>query len=125
MRRPSFKLLLVFLLSIGVGYIFSYLFMVFVLESSYRVYSTTLHIVAILLGMCFVIVLDGPLNLKTFEWPTVTQKQASKPDREIPRFVLTISQFLASIISMISGTNVRCQFLASDGMTVIEEFEVD
>lgn len=69
MRRPSGKLILVFLASILAGYVLSYVFMIAVLQSTYEVYAATLHIVAILTGMCFIFILDKPLNLKAFDWP--------------------------------------------------------
>ena len=78
MRRPSGKLLLTFIASILVGYVFSYLMMVVVLASDYRNYGATLHIVAVLAGMVLIFVLDKPLDLKTFDWPEPRPDEAER-----------------------------------------------
>jgi len=78
MRRPSGRLIAALLASIVVGYVFSYLFMILVLDSSLRQYGTTLHIVAILIGMALIFILDKPLDLKTFDWPESREDEAER-----------------------------------------------
>ncbi len=71
MKRPGNKLIITFLLCLVFGYIVSWGVMVGVLETELRLYGfVNVTIVAILVAAVLVIILDSPLNLKTFDWPT-------------------------------------------------------
>lgn len=69
MRHPSVRLIVTFLLSLAVGYAVSWGVMVG-LGASYRFYGFfNLTAIAFLLAALVVVVLDGPLNLRAFDWP--------------------------------------------------------
>ncbi|MEM7034567.1 MAG: cytochrome c oxidase subunit I [Chloroflexota bacterium] len=86
MRRPSLRLIITFLITLGVGYVISYFIMVGVLDTSYRLYGASyLGMVAFLFAFLFVMFLNGPLNLRLYDWPTVDEVKAAK--REEPGFL--------------------------------------
>jgi len=71
MRRPSGQLVKAFLVSLVIGYIISWAIMEYVLKTELRLYGVgNLSIVAILVAFLVIVVLDTPLNLKAFDWPT-------------------------------------------------------
>ncbi len=95
MRRPTTRLLITFLVSLVIGYALSWLIML-LLGVELRAYGvSTLSIVAILIAMFLVIVLDGPLNLKTFEWPEPDEEEAGRDDNV--RHLLLVSILIAAI----------------------------
>jgi cytochrome c oxidase subunit 1 len=70
MRHPSKRLIIASILSLIVGFTLSWAIMVFVLETSYRLYGFTyLASVAFLIAILIIIFLDAPLKLRTFDWP--------------------------------------------------------
>ena len=69
MRRPSNRLIITFILSLIIGYAASYAMFAGLLASFYRLYGFTyLTFGAVLVAILLVVFLDGPLNLRTFEW---------------------------------------------------------
>jgi cytochrome c oxidase subunit 2 len=80
MRRPTTRLLITFLVSLVIGYALAWLIML-LLGVELRAFGiSTLSIVAILIAMVLVIILDGPLDLKTFEWPQPDEEEADRDD---------------------------------------------
>lgn len=86
MRRPSPKLLLIFLVSIGAGYGLAFLMMSFVLQVTTREFSFWwLTTVAILFAMLLIFILDGPLELHTFDWPEEPEQKEPSPTEQVPQ----------------------------------------
>jgi len=95
MRRPSKRLIITFLLCLPVGFALSWLMMIG-LGITLRAYGiSTLTIVAILNAIIFIFILDGPLNLKTFEWPDPVESEEEQNDNA--RHFL-IASFLTVVI---------------------------
>lgn len=70
MRRPSNRLIITFLVSLGVGFAVSYALFSGLLAAPIRLYGyANLVYGAILVAILLIIFLDGPLKLRTFDWP--------------------------------------------------------
>ena len=79
MRRPSGRLIVVFILSLIVGYAISWAIMVFVLDSELRLYGWLyLSLVALLAAFVILMFLDQPLSLRLFDWPTAEAEDEKK-----------------------------------------------
>jgi cytochrome c oxidase subunit 1 len=79
MRQPSNRLIIAALLSLVAGYVISWAIMVFVLQTSYRLYGFAyLSAVAFVTAILIVIFLDAPLNLRMFDWPKPEPKKGQK-----------------------------------------------
>ncbi|MDX1520395.1 MAG: cytochrome c oxidase subunit I [Anaerolineae bacterium] len=71
MRRPSSRLIVAFILSIMAGYAISYGLFSGLLAAPLRLYGYGyLTYVALLAAFLLIFFLDGPLNLRAFDWPT-------------------------------------------------------
>ena len=79
MRHPSKKLVITFLISLAIGYGVSWVVMTGLLDTPYRLYGfTNLTLVAALIAILLVIFLDGPLGLRTFDWPAAGEVAPKK-----------------------------------------------
>ena len=79
MRHPSKRLVIAFIISLIAGFGISWLIMVGVLDTTYRLYGFTyLGSVAVLVAILLVVFLDGPLNLRTFDWPGIDEAERKK-----------------------------------------------
>jgi len=82
MRRPSGRLITASLISLIVGYIVSWAIMVFVLDTTYRLYGFTyLSAVAVFVAFLIIIFLDNPLNLRAFDWSAVPEEEQEEKER--------------------------------------------
>ncbi len=78
MRQPSKKLIITALVSLLIGYAVSWFIMAGVLDAPLRLYGfTNLTSVALLVAFLLLIFLDGPLQLKLFDWPKAKAPQMS------------------------------------------------
>jgi cytochrome c2 len=69
MRRPSGKLILAFIVCMLIGYVASWLIMIFILKTEYRLYGFgNLSVVALLVAFILLLLLDSPLTLGLFKW---------------------------------------------------------
>jgi cytochrome c oxidase subunit 1 len=83
MRHPSKRLVIAFIISLIVGYGLSWGIMVGVLDTSYRLYGFGyLSAVAFLIAILLVVFMDGPLNLRTFDWPRTDEAEKLKKKEE-------------------------------------------
>ncbi|MFQ5611039.1 MAG: hypothetical protein ACE5H9_02795 [Anaerolineae bacterium] len=78
MRQPNIRLIITFVISLAVGYALSWAIMIG-LDAPYRLYGFgNLTAVAGLIAIFIIIILDRPLNLKTFEWPGGNDESSQK-----------------------------------------------
>jgi cytochrome c oxidase subunit 1 len=79
MRHPSKRLVIASILSLIVGFALSWAIMVFVLETSFRLYGLTYFAsVAVLIAMLIIVFLDAPLKLGTFDWPKAEPREKAQ-----------------------------------------------
>lgn len=96
MRQPSKKLIITALVSLLIGYGFSWFIMVGVLDAPLRLYGFgNLTSVAILVAFLLVIFLDSPLQLRLFDWPKGEARkkspaQTNKPYTGVADWVTTV-----------------------------------
>ena len=75
MRRPSNRLIITAILSLLIGYAVSFALFNGLLASAIRLYGFSyLTYGAVLVAILLIIFLDGPLNLRTFDWPAPEEK---------------------------------------------------
>jgi cytochrome c oxidase subunit 1 len=117
MRHPSKRLVIASILSLIVGFALSWAIMVFVLETSFRLYGLTYFTsVAVLIAMLIIVFLDAPLKLGTFDWPKPEPREkAQKKEKSYYAFDLLdwmttvdhkkigIMYFLASFTFFLAG----------------------
>lgn len=100
MRRPSSRLIITFLISLAVGYAVSWGVMVG-LGAQYRFYGFfNLTAIAFLVAVLIVVVLDGPLNLRTFDWPA--EEEGSDED-ENTRHLFIVSVLIVAVSAVAIG----------------------
>lgn len=76
MRHPSNRLIISFIASLAIGYAISYALFSGLLAAPYRLYGFEyLTYGAVLVAILLIIFLDGPLNLRTFDWPKPEPKK--------------------------------------------------
>ncbi len=81
MRQPTSRLLIFFLLTLGVGYAISFVIMIVVLDTSLRLYGFgNLTLVALLIASLLLVWLDKPFELGLFKWPTPKPKVDKKSE---------------------------------------------
>ncbi len=98
MRHPSKRLVTAFIISLIAGYGISWLIMVGVLDTSYRLYGFTyLSAVAILAAILLVVFLDGPLNLRTFDWPRIDEAERKKQQAARSYYHLGVVDWLTTV----------------------------
>ncbi|MCK6626712.1 MAG: cytochrome c oxidase subunit I [Anaerolineae bacterium] len=95
MRHPSKKLMITALVSLLIGYGVSWVIMAGVLDAPLRLYGFgNLTYVAILVAFLLLIFLDGPLQLRMFDWPKVEERKkrvpATKPYTGIADWLTTV-----------------------------------
>lgn len=81
MRRPSARLIIVFIVNLLIGYGISWWIMTGILQTEFRLFGFgNLSIVALLIAVILTTLLDSPLKLGAFRW-----KEAFWPDdMELP-----------------------------------------
>ncbi|NJN95993.1 MAG: hypothetical protein HC875_18735 [Anaerolineales bacterium] len=85
MRQPGKKLIITTLVSLLIGYGVSWFIMVGVLDAPLRLYGFgNLTSVALLVAFLLVIFLDGPLELRLFDWPKAEAGKKSPPKTTKP-----------------------------------------
>ena len=98
MRHPSKRLVVAFIISLIAGYGVSWLIMVGVLDTSYRLYGFTyLSAVAVLVAIFLVIFMDGPLNLHTFDWPRIDEAEQKKKQAARSYYNLGLVDWLTTV----------------------------
>ena len=76
MRRPSSRLIVAAILSLLTGYGVSYALFTGLLAAPIRLYGFSyLTYGALMVAILLIIFLDGPLNLRTFDWPRKEEKK--------------------------------------------------
>lgn len=116
MRRPSARLVLAALFCLVAGYAAAWGIMVGILDTELRLFGFgNLSVVALLLAVVFIILLDAPLQLGTFEWAEPfwprEEKLALPEDLELKsRFQLDrvgnsmrVSSFVVFVVILIAG----------------------
>jgi cytochrome c oxidase subunit 2 len=102
MRRPSTRLIITFLISLTIGYAVSWVIMVGVLATEFRLYGlTNLSVVAFLIASLIIIVLDAPLKLRTFDWPQVEEKET--PQSNNVRHLLNVTILIVVVTLALSA----------------------
>ena len=82
MRRPSQRLIIAFFVSLLIGYVLSWITMVFILAAPFRLYGfTNLTVVALLVAALLLLFLDSPLKLGVFDWPKPDPARKGKKEQ--------------------------------------------
>ncbi|MCI0562449.1 MAG: hypothetical protein MN733_28520, partial [Nitrososphaera sp.] len=69
MRRPGARLIVALLVCLAAGFVTSWLIMVYLLDTELRLFGLgNLLAIGILITILYIILLDTPLKLGTFEW---------------------------------------------------------
>lgn len=131
MRRPSKRLILVFLISLVIGYVISWGIMVSVLGTEFRLFGfVNVSVIAVLVAFIVVTFLDSPLNLGTFDWPQPVEGAAEEPAREtIWSWLVTVDHKkigllyigTALVFLLVGGLEallIRLQLVAPNGTVV-------
>ena len=80
MRRPTRQLVITFILGLIIGYGVSWAVMVW-MGAQLRFYGVgALTLMALLVDLLIIFALDGPLNLKAFDWPSPDEESEGRDD---------------------------------------------
>jgi len=117
MRRPDARWIIVSLLCLVAGFATSWAIMVYILESDLRRFGLlNLLGVGILIAILYIVLLDGPLKLRTFEWNEAFWPKGERfalPDPKTTKRrsfsigqvgnSLRVSSFVVGVVVLIAG----------------------
>ncbi|MFQ5611038.1 MAG: cytochrome c oxidase subunit II [Anaerolineae bacterium] len=119
MRRPSIRLIITFLISLAVGYALSWAIMIG-LDAPYRLYGFgNLTAVAGLIAVFIIIILDRPLNLRTFDWPSEEEEaEGDKNTRHLFAVSILILVVTAVSIAWLQGITLLPAQASAEAVTI-------